>query len=243
VLLHANRPLASTVVRRACIRGGSCEARRDDRLAPPPPQRPAPHGFGAVAVHGQRASTGGAGATAAPGPAEAARRAAFVRCQIAYEQLAGLGPPGPPGRGDRGEEARLRARGVALRVFGEALNMEQVTEIVGEMRNRLAPRLATVTAPAGDKDCGNRAAYVRGFRPPVVLCPAFFRSTPEEQTRTMVHEAAHLARIGEPMGESYCAVFDCESSCGGFDVADSWAHLVHCLSGRTPDKPETITAP
>jgi hypothetical protein len=123
-------------------------------------------------------------------------------------------------------------------------NMDQVAEIVGEMRGRLAGGIATIGAPATDTECGGRAAYVVGLRPPIHLCPGFFSSSPEQRVRTMLHEAAHISRIGSSsLGESYCIDFDCETSCGGFDSADSWAQFVHCLSGQTPDKPQAITAP
>jgi Domain of unknown function (DUF4157) len=173
-------------------------------------------------------------------PVTTARTAAFVRCQNAYQQLAGIVVPGPHAD-ERVREAQLRARALVLRIFGEELNMDQVTEIVGSMRNRLTPGLQTQQAAASDPECGNREAYVRGLRPPVVVCPKFFRSSPEQQARTMVHEAAHLARIGSAtVGESYCAFYDCQTSCGGFDSADSWSHFVHCLSGQTPDRPPPI---
>ena len=58
----------------------------------------------------------------------------------------------------------------------------------------------------------------------------------------MIHESAHLARIGSAaLGEGYCVTFDCAAGCpGGFDSADSWAHFVHCLSDQTPDRPDII---
>jgi hypothetical protein len=174
-------------------------------------------------------------------PVTTARTAAFVRCQNAYQRLAGIVIPGPYER-ERVLEGQLEARHLVLTIFGEELNMDQVTEIVGDMRNKLTPGLQTRRAAASDPECGNREAYVRGLRPPIVLCPKFFRSTPEQQARTMVHEAAHLARIGSAsLGESYCVFYDCQSSCGGFDSADSWSHFVHCLSGQTPDRPPPIT--
>jgi hypothetical protein len=178
--------------------------------------------------------------TQAQDPVAVARTAAFIRCQNAYQRLAGIVIPGPSAD-ERALEAQLQARQLASRIFGEELNMDQVTEIVGSMRNHLTPGLQTVQAAATDPECGNREAYVRGLRPPIVLCPKFFRSGPEQQARTMVHEAAHLARIGSAtLGESYCAFYDCQTSCGGFDSADSWSHFVHCLSGQTPDRPPPI---
>ena len=61
--------------------------------------------------------------------------------------------------------------------------------------------------------------------------------------RTLIHEAAHLAGIGQPSGESYCVDFDCDSSCGDANSADSWAHFIHCLGGGTADVPMTIQGP
>ncbi|MEN8177723.1 MAG: DUF4157 domain-containing protein [Pseudomonadota bacterium] len=173
---------------------------------------------------------------------EAARRAAAVRCQRAAFQTKGIVPPGPPGRRDPAEDARRRARRIARRIFGEDLNMEQVGNIVSEMGGRLASgSLPFTCAPATDSNCGNRAAYVIGNRAPVFLCPAFFNnSSDEERIRTLVHEAAHLSGIGEAIGESYCAIYDCDTSCGGFDVADSWSHYVHCVTGQTPDQPDEV---
>ena len=136
---------------------------------------------------------------------------------------------------------RWRARSLARVMFEwNNPNMNQIEEIVSNMVSRLTNQQVMV-AGRGDPECGSRAAYVRGFRPPIILCPAFFNDTPEQQIRTMIHEAAHLARIASAgLGESYCVIFDCETSCGGFDSADSWAQFVHCLSGRTPDQPTVI---
>jgi hypothetical protein len=170
-------------------------------------------------------------------PAEAARAAAWSRVFRAYTRLAGIGPPPPPGQERAAELGRLadqlELRNLARTLFQwDPPNMAQITEIVSAMRDRLAPGLATVRAPASDPECGARGAYVVGLRPPVHLCPAFFRGSAEERIETMIHEAAHMAGIGEPHGESYCGLYDCASSCGGFDVADSWGHFVHCAAGR-----------
>ena len=69
-----------------------------------------------------------------------------------------------------------------------------------------------------------------------MLSPRFLdKDPPEQRVRTMVHESAHLTGIGEIDGESYCTSYDCAGSCGGRNVADSWAHLVNCLSGQAPN--------
>lgn len=172
---------------------------------------------------------------------EDARRAAAIRTQIALMWVQGIVPPGRSDRYDPGEVMRRRARQLAQRMFQwNNPNMEQVEEVVRDMVSRLTnPRV--MIAGRGDPECGTRAAYVRGLAPPIILCPTFFSDTPEQQIRTMIHEAAHLARIGNAgLGESYCVFFDCQTSCGGFDAADSWAHFVHCLSGQAPDQPPPI---
>jgi hypothetical protein len=165
---------------------------------------------------------------------DAARRTAAIRCQTAMFRVHGI---------DLGSEWHMRARSLARVMFEwNNPNMEQIGEVISSMVGYLTSGVQVMVAPANDQECGNRAAYVRGLRPPIVLCPAFFNSGgPEQQIRTMIHEAAHLARIGNAgLAESYCVEFDCETSCGGFSSADSWAHFVHCLSGQSPDQPMTI---
>jgi hypothetical protein len=175
---------------------------------------------------------------------EAARGAAAIRAQTALMRVGGIVPPGPAGRGDPQAQMRARARSLAQVMFEwENPNMEQISEIVGSIVSHLASPDVRV-AGKGDSECGSRAAYVRGLSPPIVLCPTFFSDTPEQRVRTMIHEAAHLARIGAAdLSESYCIFFDCAKSCGGFESADSWAQYIHCLSDQTPDQPEAIEAP
>ena len=118
-------------------------------------------------------------------------------------------------------EWRMRARSLAQVMFEwNNPNMEQIGDVISSMVGYLTSGVQIMVAPANDHDCGNRAAYVRGMHPPIVLCPAFFKQRYlEQQIRTMIHEAAHLARIGSAnLGESYCIDFDCETSCGGFDL-------------------------
>jgi hypothetical protein len=173
---------------------------------------------------------------------DAARRSAAIRCQIAMFRVGGIVPPGPERRIDPSIEWRRRARSLAQVMFEwENPNMEQIQDVISSMVNFLTLGVQIMIAPNNDPECGTRAAYVRGLRPPVILCPTFFNNSPEQQARTMIHEAAHLARIGgADLGESYCVDFDCVTSCGGFDSADSWAHFVHCLSGQVPDQPTVI---
>lgn len=172
---------------------------------------------------------------------ERARLAAAIRTQIALFRLRGIVPPAPSGRLDPAQMMRQRARSLARVMFEwNNPNMDQIERIVSSMVSHLSNPQVMI-AGRGDPECGNRAAYVRGFRTPIILCPTFFNDTPEQRIRTMIHEAAHLARIGSASaGESYCLIFDCETSCGGFNSADSWAQFIHCLSGQAADQPTVI---
>jgi len=177
---------------------------------------------------------------------ENARRAAAIRTQVAMFRTSGVVAPGRELRHgvSRSLESQLDSYYMAQKMFEwESPNMGQVADVLRSMVMFLTGGTAVEVAGDNDPQCGNRAAYVRGLRPPIVLCPAFFADTEEEQIRTMIHEAAHLARIGSAaLGEGYCVFFTCEFPCaGGFDSADSWAQYVHCVSGQTPDVPPPIT--
>jgi len=174
---------------------------------------------------------------------DAARKAAAIRSQTALFRVRGIGPGAPPEAIDAQAEMSVRARSLAQVMFQwDNPNMEQIGDVISSMVNYLTSGVQVMIAGGNDPDCGTRAAYVRGLRPPIVLCPLFFSGTAEEQIRTMIHETAHLSRIGKAdLGESYCGAFDCKTSCGGFDAADSWAHYVHCLSGQAADKGIAIT--
>jgi hypothetical protein len=163
-----------------------------------------------------------------------ARRGAAVRTQLAMFRASGI----------EGAEALMRAKALARIKFDwPDPNMEQISDVLRGMGGGVITAEAKVAGP-GDPECGTRAGYVRGYRAPIVLCPAFFAkgTTPESRIRTMVHEMAHLQRIGSAdAGEAYYPVFDCDSP-GAFESADSWANYVHCLSGQTPDA-NVVTVP
>lgn len=163
-----------------------------------------------------------------------ARRGAAVRTQLAMFRASGI----------EGAEALMRAKALARIKFDwPDPNMEQISDVLRGMGSGVITAEAKVAGP-GDPECGTRAGYVRGYRAPIVLCPAFFAkgTTPESRIRTMVHEMAHLQRIGSAdAGEAYYPVFDCDSP-GAFESADSWANYVHCLSGQTPDA-NVVTVP
>jgi len=211
-----------TVVAGAAAAGVQRKGKDDAKKAPPAPKAPTKDQQDVI---------------------DKARRAAAIRTQIAMHRVRGIVPPGPEGRIDPALVMRLRARNLARLMFDwESPNMDQVGDVLGSMVTTLTSGVDVLVGGKDDPACGNRAAYVRGLRPPIVLCPAFFKDSPEQQVRTMIHESAHLARIGSAdLGEGYCITFDCAAGCpGGFDSADSWAQFVHCLSDQKPDKPDVV---
>jgi hypothetical protein len=168
-----------------------------------------------------------------------ARAEASNRLRTAHQAVSGVGAPPPGGsRPNMPQERALQARRLVERLFGvQDPDMGVVATVINTAYLRLPPQVPVVAASPGDRQCGPlRDGYVADHKPPIVLCPHFFQSSPEQQALTMVHEAMHLAGIGEIAGESYCNTFDCETPCGGTEVADAWAHLVHCLSGQPPQK-------
>jgi len=164
-----------------------------------------------------------------------ARRAAAIRTQTAMFKASGV----------QGTSQFQEARHLAQIKFDwTSPNMDQISEVLGGMGGGLVT-VDVKVAGLGDPECGSRAGYVRGHRPPIVLCPGFFSDpgNSEGRIRTMVHEMAHVKGIGQAdAAEQYFPIFDCTSK-GAFESADSWANYVHCLSGRTPDKPEEIVVP
>jgi nucleoid-associated protein YgaU len=133
--------------------------------------------------------------------------------------------------------------------------METVAGVVRKMRDILMG-LGTegfVKADPKDPHLGYYGAYVRGLLPPIYLGPSFFALPAEEQTRTLIHESAHLAGIdagGE--GELYYLRLDCSGnpptveygtplSRRREDQADAWGKYVHCVSFQPPDTDDRDT--
>jgi hypothetical protein len=185
---------------------------------------------------------------------ESARVAAFQRCFATHRQIVGIGPPPPPGRLDPFALPKKRAEEAAARIFDvDDPDMDKVAEIVGKMKNMLAsPSLSVARADPADKRCSFRAGFVVGNRPPIQLCPVFFTSTLEQQIRTLIHESAHLAGIGDAEGELYYLRYNCLNEAPEVEVgtpvnrtrpvqADSWAKYVNCVSGQPADKVDVIT--
>ena len=159
-----------------------------------------------------------------------ARRAAAIRTQVVYHHLSGVHPT-------LGRRQQYEAIRTARKLIHPDLTLSQTTEIVGDMVSRLGNDAQIVCGPERD-ECNSWNAYVVGNRLPIHLCNSWFNIGEEQQIRTLIHEAAHAAGIGEPESELYLPIWDCETGANNFHSADAWAHFVHCDSNQTPDQPE-----
>lgn len=160
------------------------------------------------------------------------RRAAAIRTQVVYHHLTGVHPT-------LGEQQKRQAMRTARRLIRPTLQWEQTRDIVWEMVGELNSDDKIVCGPERD-ECSSWDAYVVGNRAPIHLCNSWFGLSDEQKKRTLIHEAAHAAGIGEPEREQYLPIWDCESGANDFHSADAWAHFIHCDSGQTPDEPETV---
>jgi len=175
---------------------------------------------------------------------------------------------------DPGERMRLESRDAARNVFRREVDPEGLSDVLADMSGQLAtlngrfhllregrvrdPRVGVECGDAKDPECGQRLGYVKGNRLPITLCPGFFKATPEERARTMVHESAHAVGIGDSGGESYFGGYVCgddgvratyrigrtegEASkvTPRTDWADAWSLLVTCLTGPGDPVPGLI---
>ena len=162
-----------------------------------------------------------------------ARLGGRSRVQQAYLRLNGTHPThGQTWR----QEGLRKAKALIDRSIS---NIDEVVDKLDRMHTVLssAQRFTTQHDPAS---CQMRGAYYDAGDRKIHVCPAFFTTTDEERIRTMIHEAAHAVGIGQSGGESYLAVYDCNSSFDDKNVADGWAHFVHCLLGLPVDPPNVI---
>jgi hypothetical protein len=99
----------------------------------------------------------------------------------------------------------------------------------------------------------------RGGKKKVYICDYFFHMVPEEQVRTLVHEASHQAGVREDLGETYCGgginirghsdhptmlgSYDCTHPCPGpgVNVAENWSAFMFC-TWLTGDNAKSIGA-
>jgi hypothetical protein len=191
---------------------------------------------------------------------EAARVAAFQRCFTAHQRTVGFAiPSDDPKRIDPNLPFRLRSLEAARNIFDQAdldlsdLDNDSTLGItLGKMKNLLANgNLPTVNVPSSDPRSHFREAFVENQRAPVFLCPQFFATTDEQRIRTFVHESAHMAGIGDPQGEAYYTLYNCQNTppdtvigvqrtIRRADQADTWSKYVHCVSGQAADIPSDV---
>ncbi|MDX2247055.1 MAG: DUF4157 domain-containing protein [Bacteroidia bacterium] len=166
---------------------------------------------------------------------QTARRIAQHRLSVAYLHLNETSP--------WSDSHRTRALNVAQAVLSPTIQMNNIDWITG-----IIERMLTVVSGAeilmGPEigSCSSWNAYVIGNRPPIHLCRRWLNKSQEEQVRTIIHESAHAVGIGEVEGETYEMSFDCSPrNANLLNVADAWTHFVHCISGQTPDVPDSVT--
>lgn len=164
---------------------------------------------------------------------DSARKAAQMRVQRAYLRLNGTHPT----HGQRWRREGLHKAKVLI--DRSISNIDDVVNVLSTMHTVLSSS-RRFTTQHNAAHCHVRGAYYDASDRRVHLCPAFFTSTSEEQIRTMIHEAAHAAGIGQSQGESYLVIYDCTTSFNDKNVADGWAHFVHCFLDLPPDPPNTI---
>ncbi len=163
---------------------------------------------------------------------DAARMAARGRVQQAYLRLNGTHP-------QHGEQWRREGEALARRLIDTGIDIDTVVSKLDTMHTVLSSerRFSTQSTPS---HCALRSAYYDSGDRLIHVCPGFASASLEQQTRTLIHEAAHAAGIGQSQGESYVVQYDCSFSYNDRNVADGWAHFVHCLLGLPPDPPTVI---
>lgn len=157
-----------------------------------------------------------------------ARLAAQRRVQQAYLKLNGTNPT-------HGQQWQREGLLLAKKLIATSINnINDVVDKLSTMHTVLgsANRFTTQFDP---QYCNSWTAYYNRLDRKIHTCPRFFTNRTaagnEERIRTLIHEAAHAAGVGESGGESYIMVYDCSTTYNDINVADSWAHFVHCLLG------------
>jgi|GEM_PF-1254729 len=153
----------------------------------------------------------------------AARQAAFIKAQVTMFRLRGNHPT-------LGVYQQREAYSLARRTISPSLSLDQAIDIIEKIVTVLSSNERVECGPEIDA-CSDWNAYVVGNRPPMHTCNKFFKMTPDEQVKTLLHEAAHAVGIGQPGAEAYIFGFDCNNpTLGSFDTADSWAYFILCAS-------------
>ena len=172
-----------------------------------------------------------------------AKGAAAGRVQSVYFAVTGQGASAPQAAASRHKQAKE----VAQLMLGADIDKYNVDDVLRSMNATLLSSGLTFNCAARSaKGCKQWAGFVEQGKYAVSLCPRFFTDSAEQRVRTLVHESAHVAKVYFVGEEAYCAVYDCQSVCGGagdkqWNMADNWGHFVHCASGQKADKPDSIS--
>ncbi|HKK77715.1 MAG TPA: D-alanyl-D-alanine carboxypeptidase family protein [Saprospiraceae bacterium] len=162
------------------------------------------------------------------------RLAARSRVQRAYLKLNGTNPT----YGQRWQREGLR---LARKLIDRKINnISTITDKLSTMHVVLSSE-KRFSRKYDASYCKLWGAYYNRRDRLIHLCPSFFNKKEEEQIRTLIHESAHAAGVGESKGESYLTIYDGQTSFNDINVADGWAHFVHVLLDLPLDKPDTIT--
>jgi len=161
-----------------------------------------------------------------------ARGAAFSRSFRVFEILSGIRPVASiSGASDMRDLQVRRMLGMAEQIFGTPIDQDSLAENIGDMRYRLTPGIDVQPMPSADSNCTGNAHYVVDMRPPIRLCPEFFGLASSDQEKTFLRVAAQLVRLDNSLPISLCASSGCNTACGGFNNADTWAKYITCASG------------
>lgn len=158
-----------------------------------------------------------------------ARSSAFIKCFKVFQTLSLIRPPSPFGDSQYRLEQQ-RALSMAHTIFGGRVSLQQVTDIVSSMRHRLTTGIPLRYAPSADSNCSGNATYVVNMIPPIAICPDFFVLSAEDQVRSFLRSAAQLVRMDNRIPVSVCADNSCDTPCGGFNNADTWAKFIWCAA-------------
>lgn len=139
-----------------------------------------------------------------------------------------------------GRGGRALAADVARRLFAENVpSGDAAVEVLGRVAGLLTGGdIWFAGQTCGTEICREKPVpvYVLGKGTlPIHVCPLAFHEPPTLYLRVL-HEAVHWAGIdADPATkELYCDEgIDCNTACGGSDVADSWMHYLDCL-GAAP---------
>jgi hypothetical protein len=165
-----------------------------------------------------------------------AKGMAAGRVQSVYFAVTGVNPAN-----------HRRVNEIAQAMIGADIDKYNVDDVLRSMNATLLSPQLTYNCPAKSaKGCKVNAGFVEPGKYAINLCPRFFTDSAEQRVRTLVHESAHVAKVYVVGEEAYCVAYDCRNACekgsNQWNTADNWSHFVHCASGQTPDKADSISA-